>query len=120
VSDETEHIPKKKKKPRPWGAVSGRKRKPGRKRMKGNREQLLKNWAWNPVMIRIEHHSFLRELRAYYNNAPFGKIVGTLIVQEYCRILHTIDPVKATAIRKAYKSEKYKHEVIELAPTDLR
>lgn len=105
---------KPKKKPKPWGAVSGRKRKRGRPRKKGNRKEVVKNWAWNPVMIRIEHHSFLRELRAYYNNAPFGKIVGALIVQEYCRILHTIDPVKATAIRKAYQSEKYKHEIIEL------
>lgn len=103
-----------KKKPRPWGAVSGRKRKPGRKRKKGNRQMLLKNWGWNAVLIRIEHYGFLRELRAYYKNAPFGKIVGTLIIQEYTRILHKVDPVKASLIRRAYQSEKYKHEVVEL------
>lgn len=106
------------KKPRPWGAVSGRKRKPGKKRRKGNRKEVVKNWAWSAVAIRVEHYGFLRELRAYYNNESFAKIVGTLIIDEYCKILHTVDPVKATAIRKAYQSEKYKHEVIELHGRD--
>lgn len=101
------------KKKKPWGAVSGRKRKRGRKRQKGNRKT-IKNWAWAAVAIRVEHYGFLRELRAYYDNESFAKIVGTLIIDEYCKILHTVDPVKATAIRKAYQSEKYKHEVIEL------
>lgn len=104
----------KKKKPRPWGAVSGRKRKPGRKRMKGNRKEVLKNPNWTGVLIRVEHYGFLRELRAYYKNEPFGKLLGTLIIQEYTRILHKVDPVKASLIRRAYKSEKYKHEVVEL------
>lgn len=111
----TDETVKQKKKPRPWGSVSGRERKKGRKRKKGNRKELLKNWGWNPVIIRIEHYAFLKQLRAYYNNAPFGKIVGTLIIQEYCRVLHKIDPVKASLIKRAYQGEKYKHEVIELA-----
>ena len=114
-AEEAPKKPKRRRKPRPWGAVSGRIHKAGRKRMKGNRKELLKNWAWNPVMIRIEHHGFLRELRAYYNNSPFGKIVGTLIIQEYCRILQKVDPVKASMIRRANKRENYKHDVIELA-----
>ena len=122
MTDETtvqeQAAPKKKKKPKPWGAVSGRKRKPGRKRMKGNRKEVVKNWAWSAIAIRVEHYAFLRELRAYYRNESFAKIVGTLIIEEYCRVLHKVDPVKASLIRRAYKSEKYKHEVVELDPRD--
>lgn len=109
-----------KKKPRPWGALSGRKRKPGKKRRKGNRKEVVKNWKWSAIAVRVEHYAFLRELRQYYRNASFARIVGTLIVHEYCRILHTVDPVKATAIRRAYESDKYKDEVIVLAPADRR
>lgn len=90
-----------------------RKKKTGRKRKKGNRKQTVKNWKWSAVCIRVEHFAFLRELRKYYK-ATYSKVLATLVVEEYCKILRKVDPVKATQIRKAYESERYSQEIIKL------
>jgi hypothetical protein len=95
-----------------------RKKKPGKKRKKGNRMVVLKQPYWSTVIIRVEHLAFLRQLKLYYKPATYGKILGALIVDEYCRVLQKTDPIKATQIRKAYKSERFKNDIIELDGRD--
>ena len=71
---------------------------------------------WASMSVRAEHHVMLKELSKYYKgNPPVTKIIGTLIVKEFLRILSDIDPDKAKQLREAYKDERHVNDILDLA-----
>ena len=42
------------------------------------------------------------------------KIVGTLIVKEFLRVLESLDPDKAKQLREAYKDERHVDHILDL------
>jgi hypothetical protein len=67
------------------------------------------------MSIRAEHYMMLKELdRFYKGDTPVTKIVGTLIVKEFLRVLEELDPEKAKDLREAYKDERHINHILDL------
>ena len=67
------------------------------------------------VATRPDHYYMLREMADFYD-APLTKIVGALIVQEYCRVLSFSDPERADKIKSSYATaEEHAQYIIKLA-----
>jgi len=70
---------------------------------------------WASMSIRAEHYMMLKELdRFYKGDTPVTKIVGTLIVKEFLRVLEELDPEKAKDLREAYKDERHIDHILDL------
>jgi hypothetical protein len=67
------------------------------------------------MSIRAEHYMMLKELdRFYKGDTPVTKIVGTLIVKEFLRVLEELDPEKAKDLREAYKDERHINHILDI------
>ena len=67
------------------------------------------------VATRPDHYYMLREMADYYD-APLTKIVGAMIVREYCRILSESDPDRASKLKETYENnEEHSQYIIRLA-----
>jgi hypothetical protein len=70
---------------------------------------------WVSVTMRAEHYTMLREVGDFYE-APISKVVATMVVKEYCRLLNDVDPVTAQRIKEAYEDdEKHTGQLLDLA-----
>ena len=77
--------------------------------------QRRKKRRWASMSIRAEHYMMLKELNRYYKgDTPVTKIVGTLIVKEFLRVLESLDPDKAKQLREAYKDERHVDHILDL------
>lgn len=56
------------------------------------------------VIMRPEHYFMLRELADVYET-PLMRLVGALVVREYCSILEETDPAGAAAISETYAED---------------
>lgn len=69
---------------------------------------------WANLCVRAEHYAMLRELGEFYE-APLSKIAGSLITRHFIDLLRDSDPVKADALEREYKDEKYSKQLLDLA-----
>ena len=69
---------------------------------------------WANLCGREEHYAMLRELGEFCE-APLSKIAGSLITRHLIDLLRDSDPVKADALEREYKDEKYSKQLLDLA-----
>lgn len=89
------------------------------KRGRGNRGAKLgskfKKTHTTAVCLRPEHYYMLREMADFYES-HLNQLAGSLVIQEYCRLLSKRDPERAAQIKDTYENdEKYSTHIIRLA-----
>lgn len=102
-------------------AVRSTQRKRGKKRSLGYKPPPSPKdrcTPWVSVAMRAEHYAMLREIGDFYK-APVSKIVATLIVHKYCRLLREDEPVTAQKILEAYRDgEKHEGQLVSFDAAD--
>ena len=102
-------------------AVQATKRKKGKKKPQGYKPPPSPKdrcTPWVSVTVRAEHYAMLREIGDFYE-APVSKVVATLIVHKYCRLLREDEPVTAQKILEAYRDgEKHEGQLVDFEFAD--
>lgn len=69
---------------------------------------------WVNISMRSEHYAMLREIAAVYD-APLSKIVGSMVVQQYCNMLRELEPATAQRIIDTYREdERHTGQILDM------